>query len=193
MASRVRIEPIDDGVRVSAPSPRSRWAGYGLLVLIPVFAVALLASAVFATALLAVVRTMPPLVAVIVFVLVLVFPVAAAFGTIVAAVRLLYGLVGRECIEATPYMLADARSVGVFSRKRHWPAMRVEDLRLSPMAGGAFDPRLIAFRGVLFEVDGTRTRSIAEGCTPAEAAEVLAAVQTAMSASLIRREAADGE
>jgi hypothetical protein len=190
MASRVRIERLGEGVRVLVPPRRLRWSGIGIVMLLPALAFALLAVVLFAEALGRATGGLPLAAAVAAYALVIAFPGTAAVAILAAELRFLYGLVGREVIVATPWMLTDARHVMAFSARRRWPAMRISGLRLSPMSGGAFDPRLVSRRGLLFEVDGRRTVSMAEGCTPAEAAEVLAAVDAALKESLVKREVA---
>jgi hypothetical protein len=82
---------------------------------------------------------------------------------------------------ATPWVLRDVRRALLFRRTREWPVLRLSNLRLSPMAGGPLDVHSVARRGILFEVDEKRTRAVAEGCTPAEAQQVLTAMQAEFS------------
>jgi hypothetical protein len=107
--------------------------------------------------------------------------------TCVALVVLLYELTGSEVLRATPWMLCHERRLLGLPYRRSWPCARISEMRLAPQSGGVPEPRLLGRRGVLFVVDGKRLRGMAEGCTPAEAAEVLAVVDEALHAPTITR------
>ncbi|HEY3317667.1 MAG TPA: hypothetical protein VGK50_04525 [Coriobacteriia bacterium] len=187
--SRVVVEPTGDGVRIRVPGPRSRWTAPGFALLVPVATYVLFGSVIFAEAALETGRRMAvsPVIETLFVLAVLLVPAALDLLAAAALVVLLYHAWGRESVVATPWMLADVRGVLLFSRRRRWPAMRLSNLRLAPMSGGPAEPRTISRRGILFEVDGRRTRGIAQGCTPQEAAEVLDAVQAAMARPTITR------
>jgi hypothetical protein len=185
--NRLRIETTADGVRVELPGTRSWWAPVALALLVPVAAYVVFASLIFANAAVVTARELSPVLAAMFVVTLLLVPGVIDALVLIAAVVLLYHIWGREVVTASPWMLSDVRRVLLFSRHRHWPTLRVSNLRLSPMSGGPLDPGFVSRRGILLTVDDKRTRSIAEGCTPREAAEALTAIQDALTRPTITR------
>jgi hypothetical protein len=91
-----------------------------------------------------------------------------------------YHLWGTETATFDGYTLRTRRALGGLGRWRHMSRTAIGSLRLSPVSGGAFEAHTLDTRGVVFDLAG-KTRFVGGGLTPGEAAEVLAALQTALT------------
>ncbi len=172
---------------MTLPGPRSRLVPLGLALLVPVAVYCAFATFIWAGAALETARGLAPVPRVLVVGVLVLIPALPDALVLIAGVELLYHLAGHETLTATPWMLIDTRKVLLFARRRRWPALRVSNLRVSPMSGGPHDADSISRRGILFEVDAKRTRAVAEGCTPQEAAEVFEALREAVNRPTITR------